>query len=67
MAQLTGLLHSPSTADSVISDCRSCLDSEAPPSLIAAAADLAAGLAGSDPLLLTHLMAQLNSLLYTDY
>ncbi len=48
--------------------CRSCLDSEAPPSLTAAAAALAggfveAGLAGSDPALLTRLMAQLIALL----
>ena len=52
----------------VFSDCRSCLDSAAPPSLTAAAAGLAAGfvqagLAGSDPLLLTRLMAQLTALL----
>lgn len=44
------------------------MDSEAPPSLTAAAAGLAAGfvqagLAGDDPLLLTRLMAQLTSLL----
>ena len=50
--------------------CRSCLDAEAPPSLTAAAAALAggfveAGLAGSDPLLLTRLMGQLVNLLQT--
>lgn len=48
--------------------CRSCLNGEAPPSLTAAAASLAggfvqAGLAGSDPLLLTRLMGQLVGLL----
>ena len=48
--------------------CRSCLDGEAPPSLTAAAAALAggfveAGLAGSDPALLTRLMGQLVGLL----
>ncbi|KAA6419843.1 MAG: hypothetical protein FRX49_10206, partial [Trebouxia sp. A1-2] len=51
-----------------VSALRSCLDSEAPPSLTAAAAALAggfveAGLAGSDPALLTRLMAQLIALL----
>ncbi|KAL3149121.1 hypothetical protein ABBQ32_001960 [Trebouxia sp. C0010 RCD-2024] len=53
-----------------VSALRSCLDSEAPPSLTAAAAALAggfveAGLAGSDPLLLTRLMGQLVGLLQT--